>query len=490
MLPLLLSCCLALPANDPSTAWQESAPAPIAWESFSAVSAAGQPFEARLGRFSVPRDHAAPDGPRFELAFALYPSTSAEPGAPIYFLVGGPGASGTEYGIEFTTQALFDLRGHGDVVVLDQRGTGLSRPNIVEAPEFTYELPLDAPSTRASLASAHALAAADCAAHWIEHGVDPRAFTTVQSADDVEALRRALGHERIALYGVSYGSHLAIEYLRRHGARVERALLSRVEGPDDTYKLPSAGFAVLAALATRVAAEPAYRESLPDLVGSLRNLASRLAEEPVHAVVPQRGGDPLTVVLGPHDLQLVVASTLGDTRGQAFLPALVDAASRGDFGPLGHFALVERSGSVANAMGLFVDGSAGASAERLARCSREALDPTFVVGPALDAPYLLETCAALELASVGAQLRADFVCEAPVLFVSGALDGRTPPANAEALRTRFPSAAHIVFTNTAHDARELEFGPALAPLHAFLRGEAVADATVELPPLPLVPPRR
>jgi pimeloyl-ACP methyl ester carboxylesterase len=462
----------------------------VSWETIDVVAAAGDAFTARIGRFEVPEDHARPDGPKFTLAFAHYPSTAAEPGPPIYFLVGGPGASATEFALEFTTQAIFDLRAFGDVIALDQRGTGLSEPNIADEPAFPFALPLDAPSTRESLADAHAAAALACIEHWRDEAVEARVFTTVQSAHDVDMLRRALGHEKIVVYGVSYGTHLGIEYLRSHGAHVERALLSRVEGPDDTYKLPSSGFAVLETLAARVAKDPAFAESLPDLVGTLKRLADELEAKPVTALVPQRGGEPLAIVLGPHDLQLVVASTLGDSRGQAFLPALVEAAARGDWSALGHFALGERAGEVSNAMGLLMDGASSASAARFERIEREAQGSRFVIGDALNAPYLREASHRIAEPSINAELCAPFVCEVPVLLVSGAMDGRTPPANAEALRARFPRSAHLVFTNTAHDARELEDPQAAEPLRAFLRGEPVSDRTIELEPLPFVPPRR
>lgn len=462
----------------------------VTWERLEVVAEVGDTFSARIGRFEVPEDHARPAGAKFKLAFAHYPSTAAEPGPPIYFLVGGPGASATEFALEFTTKKFFDLRTHGDVIALDQRGTGLSEPNITDAPAFAFELPLDAPSTRESLAAANLVAARACLEHWRERGVEARAFTTVQSACDVEALRRALGHEKIVLYGVSYGTHLGIECLRRHGAHVERALLSRVEGPDDTYKLAGSGQAVLEALAVRVAKDETYAALLPDLIGSLRRLSAQLAKDPVTVVVPQRAGEPIEIVLGPHDLQLVVASTLGSSRGQAFLPALVEAALRGDFAGIGHLARGLRADEVANAMGLLMDCASSASRARFERMEVEARDAGNVIGDALNAPYLREVARSIALPSVNAELCAPFRCEVPVMLVSGAMDGRTPAANAEALRARFPRSTHVVFTNTAHDARELEDPRTAAVLHAFLRGDPVRDETIELEPYPLVPPRR
>ena len=47
-------------------------------------------------------------------------------------------------------------------------------------------------------------------------GVSPSGYTTVQSADDLEDLRRALGARKIDLWGISYGTHLAMAAMRRH----------------------------------------------------------------------------------------------------------------------------------------------------------------------------------------------------------------------------------------------------------------------------------
>lgn len=55
---------------------------------------------------------------------------------------------------------------------------------------------------------------------------DPRLYTVQRSVEEVDAVRRALGLERIVLYGHSWGSMLAIEYLiQGHGYGVERLVL-------------------------------------------------------------------------------------------------------------------------------------------------------------------------------------------------------------------------------------------------------------------------
>lgn len=462
----------------------------VTYEPYTLVSAGGETIEARMGRFAVPEQHGQPKGKQIELAFLHLPSTAAEPGPPIYFLVGGPGPSGTEFAAEFCTQPEFDLRQHGDVIALDQRGTGLSVPNLTDGPEFAVELPLLEPMTVEKAIAAQSQAAAQMAEHWRAQGVDLSAYTTTQSAHDVHALQRALGHERIVLVGTSYGSHLALEVLRHHGQHVERALLAHVEGPDDSFKLPSTGQAILEALDRRVAEEPRFAESMPSLLGTLRQLLSQLTEEPVRATVPQRDGAPIEIAVGPYDLAVVVADMLGDSRGQAFLPSLLEATSRQDWSAVGHFALRLRRIDAQNGMGLLMDCASFASAARRARIEAEAKDPKNLLGDALNAPFHLGFCAATGVPPLPESFRLPFRSDVPVLFVSGAIDSRTPPQNVEVLRSYFPRSGHLVLTNTSHDGREREEAEVLEPLHRFLAGETVPDARIELPPRPLAPPRR
>ncbi|MBI1381891.1 MAG: alpha/beta fold hydrolase [Planctomycetaceae bacterium] len=462
----------------------------VTYEPYALVSAGGDTIEARIGRIQVPEQHGQPTGKQIVLAFLHLPSTASEPGPPIYFLIGGPGPSGTAFASEFCTQPEFDLRQYGDVIALDQRGTGLSVPNLTDGPEFAVELPLVEPMTMERVLAAQSNATAQMAAHWRKEGMDLAAFASTQSAHDVHALQRALGHERIVLVGTSYGSHLALEVLRHHGEHVERALLAHVEGPDDTFKLPSTGQSVLRALDRRVAADPRFADSMPSLLSTLERLLAQLAKRPVVAAVPQRAGAPIEIALGPYDLAWVVADTLGDSRGQAFLPALLEGAGRGDWSAVGHFALRLRRVDAQNGMGLLMDCASFASAERRARIESEAQDPKNLLGDALNAPFHLGFCVATGVPPLPESFREPFRSDVPVLFVSGELDARTPPQNADALRAHFPRSAHLVLTNTAHDGREREEAEVLGRLHRFLAGETVADARLELSERPLAPPRR
>ena len=77
-----------------------------------------------------------------------------------------------------------------------------------------------------------------CATELRGKGIDLSAYNTEASADDLDDLRRALGAEKISLFGFSYGTHLALAAVRRHPERIDRVILAGTEGPDHSQKLP------------------------------------------------------------------------------------------------------------------------------------------------------------------------------------------------------------------------------------------------------------
>jgi pimeloyl-ACP methyl ester carboxylesterase len=112
---------------------------------------------------------------------------------------------------------------------------------------------------------------------------------------------------------------------------------------------------------------------------------------------------------------------------------------------------------------------------------REAGDPTFLLGDAIDFPLFRDLCDACPGSTLEDAFRGDVAANAPVLFVSGTLDARTPPENVEAIRASLPNAVHVVVENAGHESRELMSPEYRRLLQAFLRGESVVDGRVVLP---------
>ncbi|MEM6676213.1 MAG: alpha/beta fold hydrolase, partial [Planctomycetota bacterium] len=457
-------------------------------ESYVASLDGGQTLEGRIGRLSVPELHAEPDGPKIEIAFAVYDARTDDPGPPIFFLAGGPGAPGIDLAAELAANEELDLLARHAVVGIDQRGTGQSFPNLGDGPAFRYSLPLDRPVTRDEMAEAFREAVGRAAAHWSEEGIDLAAYNSAESADDVDAVRRALGYDQVILWGTSYGSHLGLAALRRHGEHVERAVLSKVEGPDDTFKLPSLVQKRLDHVAALIAADPELGERFPDFVGSIRTLLERLAAEPV-TVPTVLDGEEVEVVVGPLDVQVLLSSALGFAPQVATLPMAVALMEEGEFRHVARFVAGLRRGEVGSAMAIATDCASGSSEARRERLADELGDPANVLGDGISAPFFPEACAGCPDPAVGTALRAPLRSDVPVLFVSGELDARTPPENVEALLDGFGAAVHVVATHTGHEGTEWGSDEFVGVVRSFLAGESVRSVTVELPPIAFRPVR-
>jgi pimeloyl-ACP methyl ester carboxylesterase len=444
----------------------------------------GSIFKLTKMRLQVPESRTRPNGPMIELAVVRIRCSAVPKGSPHVLLAGGPGDSGVRAALELATQGgaalaeVFD----GDLIGIDQRGTGGSVPNLSTA--MRYELPLDQPASAESWLPLVERASRAVADEMRGRGVRLQAYNTEESADDIDAVREALGEAGWTLWGRSYGSHLALAIARRHPDRLKRMVLVSPEGPDHTWKLPSQTDAVLQRIAERAGA--------PEMVAQLREATARLARAPVRLEVPEpAAGRSTGLVLGALDLQWVIAQVIGDPRALATLPAAAREMSAGDYRRIGPLALrLRRQAGVGSAMKHMMDLASDASAERRTRIDSEAHGA--VLGDAMNWPAR-NLHAAWDAKPLPESFRQPVTVTVPTLLLAGDLDARTPMENAREIAAALP-AAHLVEVRNAAHQFDLFGNPPLRRLLArFLRGEGDLPAQFTLPPLrfeglPLVRP--
>ena len=448
------------------------------------VSARHDTVAAELGRLSVPERHGKPGSAVIELTFVRFRSTSPHPGAPIVYLAGGPGGSGIAAARGSRFPLFMAMRALGDVIALDQRGVGQSKPNL-ECPQ-TYTLPLDRSVSRADEAALMADSVRACASYWRSRGVDLGAYNTDESADDLASLADALGAPRLRLWSISYGTHLALATIRRHSDRIERAILAGTEGPDHTLKLPANTERLLEQVAAMVARDSSVRAVVPDLMGTLRSALKRLDRAPARVRVPDARtpaqGDSVEVVLGRPEVAMLMADLLGSAETQAYFPGFVRAVGQGDYSLLVRLALAfggRRGGSVGNAMSYAMDCASGATAARRKQIEREAA--ATMLGDATN-PVQTVLCDAWGIRELGDEFRAPVRSDIPVLFISGSLDLNTPPANAAEVARGFPNAKRLLIEGVAHsDPLFLSSPEILTRMTAFLAGESASTEPIRVP---------
>jgi pimeloyl-ACP methyl ester carboxylesterase len=441
----------------------------------SATFANGESFEVTTGFVRVPEIRAEkgarPSTIDLSIIQVRRPGIVAQCSAHI-ILAGGPGDSGVNLVMGLVRQGgpavwqLFD----GDVIGIDQRGTGRSRPNL-ETP-VRYDLPLDKPGSLEEWLPRIRQASRTVAEAFRARGIRLEGYNTRESADDVADVSRALGYERITLWGRSYGSHLALATLARHPAIVDRLVLISPEGPNHTWKRPTLVDAVIDQLSARGAT---------DLKANMRAVLARLREQPATVIVADpMSGAQTTVVLGPFDVQWITAQALGDPRLVPTLPAAFREMAQGRFERIAQIALVRRSrAGVESAMKHMMDLSSGVSADREGLIHDEARDA--LLGNAINFPTMFLADAWAPVTDLGDDFRKPIHSAVPTLILVGDLDPRTPVANAREIAGTLSAAKVVVVENATHQFDV--FGPAdiRDVLGSFLRRNSVVDK-VTLPP--------
>lgn len=439
---------------------------------------AGEIVAAELGTFSVPLNRGSSSDARIELKFVRFPSTNPEPGAPIVYLAGGPGGSGINAarGRRF---ALFQrLRAVADVIAFDQRGTGISYKPEEEECEVERPRPPGRPLDHETLIALSLDALEECGRTWRLHGIDPDAFDTLESVADLEALRGVLGAEKLSLWGISYGTHLALATIRAHTDRVHRAVLAGVEGPDHTVKLPGQFERQLDNLEAMIAADPEAAERFGNLRGKMAVVLAGLEANPVtlEYVAPEAASGA-RVVVGRPELERLTLSMLRDPTTLVAVPGLYERIAAGNFADLRTPSTVRFEMEV---MAEGMDAASGMSAARRKRFEEEA--KATLLGGGRELANAL-AAGPLEVTDLGDEFRAPVVSSVPALFISGTLDGRTPVSNAEETLAGFSNGVHLVIDNAGHSNDLLLSTPEiLERMHDFLAGRPVSDRRLRIEP--------
>ena len=450
----------------PAAAFAQAQPGPFTFKGWR-----GAETDAERGFFEVPEDRRDPSSRRIRLSYVRFRTRAANPGPPIIYLAGGPGgtATGTAMGPRYPI--FMALRDVADVIAFDQRGTGLSN-HIPLRPPPAGPLPV---FTRAGL-TAHVRAEMQRAwADWTKAGVAMRGYNTNESADDIDALRQHLGAEKINLWGISYGSHLGLAVLKRHGDKVDRVVLASLEGLDQTVKRPGNYDLYLRRVDRLMGEDADARRAVPDLLALMRRVHARLEAEPARLSL-QRTSGPVEVQVGGFAVQMLAGGAAANPEGLAGLPKLYLALDAGHTEVLKPYLSSMMGLLGVSGMPETMDLASGITAAKLAVIEREA--KTAVLGDALNypMPHLLGAIPGVDL---GDTFRASFAIPHRTLLVAGSLDGRTCLEEQAEVAAQFQNKSQVLVENTGHNCFEAH--PMVQELIVrFFKGEAVTDTKLTL----------
>lgn len=477
----LVSCfaygCAPMAVNSPVPV---SASAPVTF-----VSDRGDSVAAERGTLLVPEDRRRPDGRKIELSYIRLRSTSSTPGAPIVYLAGGPGGSAqlSASGRRFPT--FMRLREVADVILFDQRGTYGSN-------NLLCPVPVGGPPDSVARSEAVALEAfrewsRACVQHWSRQGVALSAYDAVESADDVEALRLALGVPRLSLWAISYGTQLAQVIVRRHPRLADNLILAGPEPLDAGIKLPSETDRQLARLDSALHLDTAAQALVPSLTTLVDSVHRQLDRQPARVVTRKENGDSSVIGISRFEVQVAVAFSFGNSGILRSLPQLYLGMANGQYAGIAPLVLRLRHLN-STAMTMTTDCATGAPTKIVERARGEAKSSHF--GMAANFPFP-ELCTDWPSRPMPEALLRPISTDIPTLFIVGTMDGRTPPANADRMRPGFSRSRELVIEGGAHDDDLITSDPEIVEtMIAFLRGSMPEDRRIRLAPWTFPMPRR
>ena len=402
-------------------------------------------------RLDVPLDRSGALPGTVPLAAARVKASSNPRNVAVVALAGGPGQSALSLATDFA-DVLSPALADRDLLVFDQRGTGLS--GSLDCPALGERGTLEQIARR-------------CAD---EIGPARAFYRTPDSVEDIEALRVAAGYDRLVLFGVSYGTKVALSYAAHHPDRVEALVLDSVVLPEGPDPFRRSSLRAVPRVEAAVCADDACAHATPAPVGDVDRLARRLRSRSITGTVVDGRGHHRRATIGETGLfTIFLAGDLNPTL-RAELPGAIRAALHGDRAPI--LRLSVRSNGLAN-------GAQSATADSDAlflttTCEESPFPWTREAPPRQRSQEIARAAAALPAGELGpfdgrvalaggviplcvgwpaaspAPVADPPLPQVPTLVLDGVDDVRTPIEDAQAVTGRIPGAQLVQIPWTGH----------------------------------------
>jgi len=454
-------------ASIASTADLDEHESPIVFQAQS-----GDKVSAFEGWLDVPENRQKSDSRKIKLKYVRFPSTNPanKTAPPIVYLAGGSGISTAKHQ---RFPLFMAMREFGDVIALDQRGIAEDRLPCLS----NTSIPADKAIDDHHHTALYKKALQECLVKWKEHGIDIHGYTTRESVFDLDAVRQHLGAEKITLWGISYGSHLALAALKEMQEKIDRVVLASVEGLDQTIKLPARTDRYFERLQTAIDTSPSWKEKYPDIISVLSQVHSALDKTPLTIVIT-KNEKPVEIVFQKRDMQSVASSMVADPQSAFMLLGIYSELLQGK-----HHTLAQLLGQYAepekpiyfSGMSTAMDIASGISDARFKQVMQQIR--TGLLADRLN--FGLHHFDDIPGIDLGDSFRAAPISHVPTLVLSGTLDGRTYLESQAQAVAGLSNAKIIKIENAGHNLfmSSDEVGEAIK---TFMRGEKTEKTTISI----------
>jgi pimeloyl-ACP methyl ester carboxylesterase len=441
---------------------------------------AGASLHAACGTLTVPENRSKPGEGKVQLPVVIVPSKTqpAEPD-PVLYMAGGPGANGIAQAEELAKVGINQKR---DLIIMNQRGNAYSVPNLA-CPELDRDyaaavaLPLDSKVTE----TRHVAATKACHDRLVAAGIDLSAFNTSESVEDLAELRKVLKIKQWNLYGLSYGTELALVLLRDHPEGIRSMIIDAVLPPSQVslgWLWTNANEAINN-LFRACADQPACAAKYGDLSAEFAAQVQKLEANPLTMTVKIAGTETSTmVVLDGGAVVAWLGSLPEPLTPLASIPAAISALAKGQPTQIAEARALAAHPSGIGASGLGLLFSVVCSEWVPFQPASQVLVqgqlafPTYpksVLSESMGLTFMTQDCAVWDVPRAPAQVRQLTISKIPSLVLNGSFDGKSSPQWGVYAAGTLLNSTTITVPGAGHGALFGYLMPPDTPAHACMQ---------------------
>jgi pimeloyl-ACP methyl ester carboxylesterase len=407
--------------------------------------------EVLCGTYEVMENRQVRKGAKIRLNFIILPAWTSNPAPdPIFIFSGGPGGGSADW-VDSYARRYEKLRYARDIVLVDQRGTGLSNP-----------LPCgrigDPNSAQTYLQDMFPEDYVTECRKELEKKANLYYYDSYTAMQDINELRAALGYHKVNIMGGSYGAYTGIVYLKYFPETVRSAVLGFAAIPNWGYPetiAPNTQTSLERLLAD-CAADPDCSADYPQLSQQLDLIIQQLKQGPVQVpIINPITGTPENVTFTHNNFIHGLRSMLYNVQGSKWIPAFIHWAANGNFTPLAEYTadyLYWINQDLKDGMFLCVT-----CTETIPyidyESARAAAEGTFMGTYRLDQQK--GACDLWVRGDHPDDFRTMTTIHIPTLIISAELDPVTPPRYSEELASFCPNNKHVIMPNVGHEYGQL-----------------------------------
>jgi pimeloyl-ACP methyl ester carboxylesterase len=413
------------------------------------------------GYLIVKEDRQEANSPEIRLAVAIVKSSSPHPAPdPLIMLQGGPGgALLKDFDFFVSAAGIKTAVGNRDTILIDQRGTGFSQPSLACHELFDLQdATMQQQLTIAQSTTEAVHAYQQCRQRLVNNHIDLNAYTTYNDANDVHDLIAALQLSQVNLYGVSYGTRLALEAMRSFPQYVRSVILDSTLPPELSFynAIPHGYARVFQTLFQGCASDASCSQLHPNLASRFYSFIASADQHPlIMSLVNTDLGKvyPKAVMRG-YDLFLGFWQMFYVTSWIPLMPRIMDEVIAGNYTNFARLYSALAFDTSVN-VGMYEsvicgEASGRASRDGIAQTSSE-LDPAVRSDVIQDTDgQAFDTCNVWSVRPVAQSEGQPVTSSIPTLVMEGEYDPVTPPSNGDEVAKSLAHSHVALFPATGH----------------------------------------